>query len=209
MNYTASQGQSCGSSSRLFLHADIHDAFLVRLVEQVKEIRIGMPIEEKTEMGCLVSQQQFDKVMSYIEIGKKEGANLLTGGGRPSNHELQRGFFIEPTIFDQVNYRMRLAQEEIFGPVQSVIKWRDVDEVVEMANSIQYGLTASIWTRDFPLAFRFATQIEAGFLWINDTSKHFLGVPFGGYKQSGLGREESFAELTSYTQVKSVNVNLG
>ena len=207
MNYSW-QGQSCGSTSRLFLHADIHDAFLARLAERVKAIRIGMPTDEASEMGCLVSKRHFDKVMSYIEIGKQEGAKLVTGGGRPANSELQRGNFIEPTIFDQVDYRMRLAQEEIFGPVESVIPWRNAGELAGMANSVSYGLTASIWSRDFATAYRLAQEIEAGFVWINDSSRHFTGVPFGGYKQSGLGREECLSELLSYTQIKSVNVNL-
>lgn len=209
MNYTWSQGQSCGSTSRLFLHGDIHDAFLAKLLDKIKSVRIGLPIDEKTEMGCLVSEQHFNKVTSYIEIGKKEGARLLVGGGKPSNPELQRGYFVEPTVFDGVEQRMRLAQEEIFGPVQSVITWKDQEQVLEMANSVMYGLTASIWCRDFAKAFRMASEIQSGFVWINDSSKHFLGVPFGGYKQSGLGREECLADLLSYTQVKSVNVNVG
>ncbi len=207
MNYSW-QGQSCGSTSRLFLHADIHDAFLARLAERVRAVRVGMPADESSEMGCLVSERQFQKVMSYIELGKQEGAKLVAGGGRPSNPELQRGYFVEPTIFDQVDYRMRLAQEEIFGPVQSVIPWRSAGELAEMANSVLYGLTASIWSRDFAAAYRLAQEIEAGFIWINDSSRHFPGVPFGGYKHSGLGREECLAELLSYTQIKSVNVNL-
>jgi acyl-CoA reductase-like NAD-dependent aldehyde dehydrogenase len=207
MNYSW-QGQSCGSTSRLFVHADIHDAFLARLTERVKAIRMGMPTDDASEMGCLVSKRQFEKVMSYIEIGKQEGAKLVTGGGRPPNPELARGHFVEPTIFDQVTYRMRLAQEEIFGPVESVIPWRGAGELAEMANSVFYGLTASIWSRDFPTAYRLAQEFEAGFIWINDSSRHFQGVPFGGYKQSGLGREECLAELLGYTQIKSVNVNL-
>ena len=208
MNYTSCQGQSCGSTSRLFLHEKIHDEFLARLVEKVKAIRLGMPIEEDTEMGCVVSQRQFDKVMSYIELGRQEGAQALAGGGRPANPQLQRGFFVEPTVFAQVDSKMRVAREEIFGPVQSVIRWTDAEQALEMANSVEYGLTASIWTRDFARAFRLASQVESGFVWINDSSKHFLGVPFGGYKQSGLGREECLADMLSYTQVKSVNVSL-
>ena len=207
MNYSW-QGQSCGSTSRLFLHSDIHDEFLARLTERVQAIRMGMPTDEASEMGCLVSQRQFEKVMSYIEIGKQEGAKLVTGGGKPADPKFAQGFFIEPTIFDQVHYRMRLAQEEIFGPVESVIPWRNEGELAEMANSVIYGLTASIWSGDFRTAYRLAQEIEAGYIWINDSSRHFPGVPFGGYKQSGLGREECLAELLSYTQIKSVNVNL-
>jgi betaine-aldehyde dehydrogenase len=207
MNYSW-QGQSCGSTSRLFLHADIHDQFLARLTERVKAIKVGMPTDEASEMGCLVSERQLDKVMSYINTGKQEGAKLVAGGGRPSNPELARGYFVEPTIFDQVDYKMRLAQEEIFGPVESVITWKNAGELAAMANSVMYGLTASIWSRDFATAYKLAQEIEAGFIWINDSSRHFTGVPFGGYKQSGLGREECLAELLSYTQIKSVNVNL-
>lgn len=208
MNYTWSQGQSCGSTSRLFLHADIHDEFVGRLAEKMKAVRLGMPIDERTEMGCLISEKHLNKVMSYIELGKKEGAKLVLGGTRPSDPVLQRGFFVLPTMFDQVDYHMRLAQEEIFGPVQSVLTWKDKDELLQMANSVMYGLTASIWTRDFPTAYRMASEIEAGFIWINDSSKHFAGVPFGGYKLSGMGKEESMLDLLSYTQIKSVNVSL-
>ncbi|MBI3934791.1 MAG: aldehyde dehydrogenase family protein [Acidobacteria bacterium] len=208
MNYCLSQGQSCGSTSRLFLHADIHDEFLARLLEKVKSARIGLPTEETTDMGCLVSQKHFDKVMAYIELGKNEGARLVAGGGPPPQAELQHGFFVLPTIFDQVQQTMRLAREEIFGPVQAVLTWNDEAEVVAMANSLMYGLTASIWTRDFPRAYRVAREVEAGFVWINDSSRHFAGVPFGGVKHSALGREESLADLLSYTQLKSINVNL-
>ncbi|MBI4480345.1 MAG: aldehyde dehydrogenase family protein [Acidobacteria bacterium] len=209
MNYCWSQGQSCGSTSRLFLHEKIHDEFLARLVEKMKSVRIGLPTEESTEMGCLVSQKHYDKVMSYIELGKKEGARLVAGGGRPPQQELQRGFFVLPTIFDQVAQSMRIAQEEIFGPVQVVLTWRDEADVIAMANSLEFGLTASLWTRDFAQAYRVAREIEAGFVWINDSSRHFAGVPFGGVKHSGVGREESLADLLSYTQLKSINVNLG
>ena len=207
MNYCWSQGQSCGSTSRLFLHKQIHDEFLERLITKVKAARIGLPTDESTDMGCLVSQKHFDKVMSYMELGKREGARLVAGGGRPSQLELARGFFVLPTIFDGVEQSMRLAQEEIFGPVQAVLSWGEEAEVVRMANSLRFGLTASIWTRDFAKAYRMAREIEAGFVWINDSSRHFPGVPFGGTKQSGFGREESLADLLSYTQLKSINVN--
>jgi acyl-CoA reductase-like NAD-dependent aldehyde dehydrogenase len=208
MNYTWTAGQSCGSTSRLFLHEDIHDEFLERLVEKIKKIRVGLPSDEKTEMGCMVSQKQFDWVMSCIETGKKEGARLVTGGGRATQPELRNGFFVLPTVFDQVDYRMRIAQDEIFGPVQSVLTWKDPKELIHMANSVIYGLTASVWTRDFPTAYRVASEIEAGYIWINDSSRHFPGVPYGGYKQSGFGRDECLDNLLSYTQIKSINVKL-
>ena len=209
MNYTWSQGQSCGSTSRLFLHESIHDEFVKRLVEKVKAVQLGLPIDPKTEMGCMVSEKQFNRVMNFIESGKTEGARLLTGGGRPSNPDLQRGYFIAPTLFEQVTPAMRIAKEEIFGPLQSILKWKDKDEMLGLVNSVMYGLTASIWTRDFKTAYQMASDVEAGFIWINDSSKHFTGVPFGGYKQSGIGKEESLTDLLSYTQLKSVNVGLG
>ena len=208
MNYTWCAGQSCGSTSRLFLHSDIHDKFVERLVERIKAVRIGLPADEKTEMGCLVSKKQFERVMSYIELGKKEGARLVCGGAKPTNPELQNGYFVMPTVFEDVNCKMRLAQEEIFGPVQSVLKWKDPNDLVEMANSVTFGLTASIWAKDFPTAYRLASEIQAGYIWINDSSRHFPGVPYGGYKHSGIGRDECLANLLSYTQIKSINVNL-
>ena len=208
MNYTWCAGQSCGSTSRLFLHEDIHDQFVERLVERLQAVRIGLPADEKTEMGCLVSQKQFDRVMSYIELGKQEGARLVYGGTKPPNPELQNGYFVLPTVFENVDYKMRLAQEEIFGPVQSVLKWRDPSDIVEMANGVDFGLTASVWAKDFPTAYRLAQEIQAGYIWINDSSRHFPGVPYGGYKQSGIGRDECLANLLSYTQIKSINVNL-
>jgi betaine-aldehyde dehydrogenase len=208
MNYTWCAGQSCGSTSRLFLHSDIHDKFVERLVERIKAVRIGLPTDEKTEMGCLVSKKQFDRVMSYVELGKQEGARLVYGGAKPPNPELQNGYFVLPTVFEDVNYKMRLAQEEIFGPVQSVLKWKNPNDLVEMANGVIFGLTASIWAKDFPTAFRMAQEIQAGYIWINDSSRHFPGVPYGGYKHSGIGRDECLDNLLSYTQIKSINVNL-
>ncbi len=208
MNYCWSQGQSCGSTTRLFLHADIHDAFMTRLLEKVATARIGLPTDEATEMGCLVSRRHFDRVMSYIDSAKNEGATLVAGGTRPPQPELADGLFILPTIFDGVDPSMRIAQEEIFGPVQAVLTWSDEQELLRLTNGLMYGLTASIWTRDFPRAFRLAQRIEAGYIWINDASRHFPGVPFGGVKQSGIGREECLADLLGYTQVKSINVNL-
>lgn len=209
MNFSWTQGQSCGSTSRLFLHEEIHDAFLKRLVEAVRRIRLGLPIREETEMGCLVSQEQFDKVSAYIRLGQEEGARLLTGGGRPRDPELERGFFIEPTVFAGVKTGMRIAQEEVFGPVLSVLSWRDREAVLAEANSVAYGLTASIWTRDFAQAELMARRLEAGYVWINCVSRHYVGAPFGGFKQSGVGREECLEELLSYTQVKSVRAELG
>ena len=208
MNFYWCQGQSCGSTSRLFLHKKIHDEFLEHLIQRVARIKIGSPLDPDTEMGCLVSKEQYDKTLRYIGLGKKEGAVLVAGGSRPEGEAFSRGYFVKPTVFDHVEMSMRIAREEIFGPVLSVLVWEDYEEVIEKANSVDYGLTASLWTEDPRLAYRAAERLEAGYIWINGSSRHFLGVPFGGYKQSGIGREESVEELLSYVQVKAVNTAL-
>jgi betaine-aldehyde dehydrogenase len=159
-------------------------------------------------MGPLVSRAQFEKVMGYIESARAEGARLVTGGKRPADPKLAKGFFIEPTVFADVTPAMRIAREEIFGPVLAVFKWTDEDELFHQVNGVDYGLTASIWTRDLVTAHRAASRVQAGFVWINNASMHFLGAPFGGYKQSGIGREESIDELFEFTQTKNVNVRL-
>jgi betaine-aldehyde dehydrogenase len=151
---------------------------------------------------------QFDKVMSYIDSANKEGARLVTGGGPPSDPALAKGLYIEPTVFAGVKSSMRIFKEEIFGPVVGIIKWTDEAAMIDEVNSVEYGLTASIWSNDITTAHRAAMSIEAGFVWINDASKHFLGTPFGGYKQSGIGREECLEELISFTQEKNININL-
>lgn len=201
-------GQSCGSTSRAFLHESLHDAVLDHVVREVRGIRAGLPTDWDTDMGSLVSQAQFDKVMSYVDAGQAEGARLVTGGKRPDDPALAKGFFLEPTVFADVRPEMRIAREEIFGPVLSVFRWSDEEQMLEAVNGVEYGLTASIWTRDLALAHRTASRVEAGFVWVNGSSNHFLGAPFGGWKQSGLGPEESFEELLECTQVKNVNVTL-
>jgi len=201
-------GQSCGSTSRAFLHASIHDAVVDEIRRLVAEIRPGLPTDPTTRMGALISRAQLDKVVSYIEAARAEGARLVCGGGRPADPALARGYFVEPTVFADVSHTMRIAREEIFGPVLSVQRWEDEGAMIEAVNGVEYGLTASIWTRDLVRAHRAAARVQAGFVWVNDSSDHFLGVPFGGVKQSGLGREESLDELLAYTQMKSVTVSL-
>jgi betaine-aldehyde dehydrogenase len=207
MNFTWC-GQSCGSTSRLFLHESVHDEVLAGVIEKVKAYKPGVPTNPATTMGAIVSKTQLDKIMSYIELGKKEGARLVVGGKRPESPDLQSGFFVEPTIFADVNMHMRIAREEIFGPVLSILKWNDEDQLFEDVNSVEYGLTAAIFTRDLSRAHRAAGRVEAGYVWINNSSAHFLGAPFGGYKQSGIGREESIDELLAFTQTKNVNITL-
>ncbi len=199
------QGQSCSSTSRVLVHSSMHDRVVDELAKIVSAIPIGFPWLEGAEMGPIVSQQQYDRVMRYIGYGGEDGAKLLTGGGRPDDDDLKKGFFVAPTVFDGVTPEMRIGSEEIFGPVMSVMTWSDFDEMIEIANGVMYGLTASIVTNDFSMAMRAAEQIEAGYVWVNSSGR-YLGAPYGGWKQSGLGKEESFEELLSYTRVKNVNM---
>ncbi|MCZ4315400.1 aldehyde dehydrogenase family protein [Comamonadaceae bacterium G21597-S1] len=208
MNFHWSQGQSCGSTTRLFLHGDIHDDFVQRLKKRVERIVIGNPLDPATEMGCVVSKAQYDKATSYIALGLEQGATCLTGGRPPEGADFAQGYFLRPTVFTAVRNDMRIAQEEIFGPVLSVLRWNDEDAVVREANQVEYGLTAAVWTRDIHKAFRTIDRLEAGFTWINGSSSHFKGVPFGGYKNSGVDSEEGIEELYSYTQLKTVNIIL-
>jgi len=207
MNFTWC-GQSCGSTSRLFLHESVHDEVLAGVAEAAKHFRPGIPTEMDTTMGAIISKAQRDKIMGYIELGKQEGARLITGGKAPSDPRLAKGFFIEPTIFADVKMNMRIGKEEIFGPVLSVIKWRDEEEMFEQVNQVEYGLTASIYTTNLAHAHRAASRVEAGFVWINHSASHFLGTPFGGFKQSGNLREESIHELLSFTQMKNIHISL-
>ena len=201
-------GQSCGSTSRLFLHDSIHDAVLEQVIAGARAFRPGLPTDPATTMGSLISRPQRDKVLHYIELAKAEGARLVLGGTVPDAPELAGGFFVEPTIFADVASDMRVAQEEIFGPVLSVIRWSDEVELMRQVNSVEYGLTAAIFTRDLATAHRAAAAIEAGYIWVNNASQHFPGAPFGGVKQSGIGREESFDELLEFTQLKHVHITI-
>jgi betaine-aldehyde dehydrogenase len=190
------------------LHEEIHDAALDGIVKRVATLRLGLPSDREGEVGCLSSQAQFDKTLAYIEMGLEDGARLVQGGKRVGDPRLAKGFFVEPTVFANVTDDMRIAREEIFGPVVSVLRWRDEDDLVKRVNALEYGLTASIWTHDLDRAHRLASRVQAGYIWINGASTHYVGVPFGGYKQSGMGREESIEELLACTQIKNVNVTL-
>ncbi|CAN7648781.1 aldehyde dehydrogenase family protein [Phenylobacterium sp. LjRoot219] len=207
MNYTWS-GQSCGSISRAFLHADIHDAVLERIPALVAKYKPGIPTDPATTMGSLIDGNALARVKSYIASAHEEGARLVYGGEQPKDPALANGFFMLPTIFADVTMDMRIAREEIFGPVQSVLKWSDEEEMLRQVNQLEYGLTCAVWTRDIAKAHRIVSRVEAGYCWINDVSRHALGSPFGGYKQSGIGREECLEGLISFTQEKNVFINL-
>jgi len=207
MNFTWC-GQSCGSTSRLFVHESIYERVMGGIMKRIEYYKPGIPTEMDTTMGAIVSREQVNKIMSYIEIGKKEGATLACGGKRPENPALANGFFVEPTIFTGVTQNMRIANEEIFGPVLSVIKWKNEEEMFDQVHEVEYGLTGSIWTTSLANAHRAASRVQSGYIWINSVSAHFLGASFGGYKQSGIGREEGYDELLSYTQVKNINITL-
>ena len=201
-------GQACSSTSRLFVHESIHDEVVAGVLAGIKAYRPGSPTNPDTTMGSIVSQAQFDKIMSYVEFGKQDGATLAAGGKRPPEPELANGHFIEPTVFTDVTMKMRIAREEIFGPVLSIIKWSDEDTMFEEVNELEYGLAAGIYTTNLATAHRAVGRVEAGYVWINNAAKHFFPAPFGGYKHSGNNREESFEELLAYTQLKNVYINL-
>lgn len=208
MNFTRSQGQSCGSNSRVFVHRDVHARFLEAVLERVARIRVGLADREETEMGPVITREHYQRVMAYIESGKEQGARLRSGGKHPAEPALKSGYFIEPTVFDDVKHGMKIEQEEIFGPVMGVLTWHDADALLHEVNDVEYGLAANVWTNDISTALRLADRIEAGYIWINGHGgKRFKGAPFGGYKSSGIGREHSLEELLSYTQVKNVNVS--
>jgi len=206
MNFTWC-GQSCGSTSRAFVHESIYNAVISGLKQKIKYYKPGIPTDPATTMGAIVSKQQFDRVINLIDSAKSEGAELIAGGGPPSDPALKGGFYIEPTVF-AVTEKNRIAREEIFGPVLGIFKWRDETKMLEAVNAVEYGLTASIWTNDLSTAHRTALAVQAGYVWINEVSKHFLGAPFGGFKQSGLGREECFEEMLAFTEEKNIHVRL-
>jgi len=205
MNFTWA-GQSCGSTSRAYIHDDIHDAVTARLAERLQSLHPGLPTERGTRMGAIVSKAQRDRILDFIHSAKEEGAQLISGGMIPNDPALGNGWFVLPTAFSGVTSDMRVAREEIFGPVLSILRWRDEAEMLEAVNGTDFGLTGSIWTRDIDRALRLAGRVEAGYVWINEVGKHFAGTNFGGYKQSGIGREEGLEELLAFTQQKNIHV---
>jgi aldehyde dehydrogenase (NAD+) len=197
-------GQCCSAGSRLFVEEKCYDEFVERSVARAKRRSVGDPFDPNTEQGPQVDKAQFDKVLSYIESGKQEGASLLAGGKAVGD----KGFFLEPTVFADVEDHMKIAREEIFGPVMSIIKFKTVDEVVERANATVYGLAAAVWTRDIGKAHAIAHSVRAGTVWVNCYNVFDAGAPFGGFKQSGTGRELGEYGLQQYTEIKTVTVKM-
>jgi aldehyde dehydrogenase (NAD+) len=197
-------GQCCTAGSRLFVEDKIHQEFVERLAEKAKQRRVGDPLDPSTEQGPQVSQEQMDKILGYVQLGEKQGARLLTGGQRIGD----KGFFVEPTIFDHVQDDMAIAKDEIFGPVVSVLPFTKVEEVIQRANNTSYGLAAAIWTKNIDKAHRFAREVKAGTVWVNCYHVVDATTPFGGFKMSGQGRENGEAALEHYTELKTVTVKL-
>jgi len=198
------QGQVCTAGSRVFVEEKCYDEFVEKSVERAKRRTVGDPFDPKTEQGPQIDKIQFDKVMRYIELGVREGAKLLCGG----NQKGDRGYFIEPTVFADVQNHMKIAQEEIFGPVMSILKFRDINEVIEQANSTPYGLAAGVWTKDITKAHTIANNVRAGTVWMNCYGVLNAAAPAGGFQQSGMGRELGEYGLQQYTEVKTVTMKL-
>lgn len=200
------QGEICSAGSRILVQKNIFDKFVNAMAKKTQQIRLGDPMKRETKMGPLVSADQYKRVTNYIEIGKREGAEICCGGSRPRH--LKKGYFIEPTIFIKTKNKMRIAQEEIFGPVAVVIPFKDEEEAIKIANDSPYGLAGAVWTRDIFKAFRVVKAVRAGILWVNTMQPTFVEAPWGGYKQSGSGRELSHYGLEEYMQIKQVHINL-
>jgi len=197
-------GQTCIAGSRLLVQRGVHDAFLEKLATFSRSARIGDPRNNATQIGPIANRMQYDKVLGYIDIARQEGAELVLGGKRPSEAECAEGFFVEPTIFAGVNNTMRIAREEVFGPVLSTIVFDEMEEAVAIANDTEFGLAAGLWTADTKRALRMSELLEAGSVWVNTYRDVSYTTPFGGYKKSGIGRENGVEGIREYLQTKAV-----
>ena len=197
-------GQTCVAGSRLLVQESIHDEFMERLLDLAKSARLGNPMDAGTHIGPVTTPQQYEKVLSYIDIAQQEGAELVFGGSACKVPGADANQFVEPTIFTNVSNDMRIAQEEVFGPVLSVLKFKDEEEAIKIGNDVVYGLAAGVWTKDIRRAMRFTKALKAGTVWVNTYRAFSYMMPFGGMKRSGLGRESGIAAIRDYLQVKSV-----
>ena len=205
MSLEISQGQSCQATSRILVHERLHDEFVERLAARLRAYRIGPAYDEASDLGPLTSAAQLELVSGYVAVGVGEGATLVTGGARPAAVPAG-GYYLEPALFADVSPQMRIAREEVFGPLICVLQWHDYEEMLEAANGVDLGLSAAVFSENVHLALATARRLEAGYVWVNDTNRHYLGAPYGGMKNSGVGREESVEELLSYLEVKSTHV---
>jgi aldehyde dehydrogenase (NAD+) len=205
----AATGQTCIAGSRLLVQDSIYDELVQKLVTLSKTARMGDPMSSDTQIGPVTTQPQYEKILSYIDIAKKEGAKLLMGGAVATRPECGNGWFIEPTIFGDVNNKMRIAQEEVFGPVLSIIRFKDEAEAIQIANDSKFGLGAGVWTSDIGRAFRMSEKIKSGTVWVNTYRAVSFMAPFGGFKESGLGRENGIEAIQSYLETKCVWINTG
>lgn len=208
MNFGVCAGQSCGSNSRNYVHREVYDEFVARVGERLEAMRVAPAYSDQTDMGPLVTREHLERVMGFVSSGREQGARLVTGGERPNGPTPEGGYYLRPTLFADVSPEMRIGREEIFGPVMSMMPWSETEEVIAAANDTELGLTASVWTSDLDTAHRVAERLEAGYVWVNDSARHYWGTPFGGHKNSGLGREESIEEYESYMEQKAVHVIL-
>lgn len=203
------QGQSCGSTSRVLVHRDVYEQLVTDIGERVSAIEVGDPGASDTQMGPLVTAEQLDRVRGFVARAREDGARLVTGGERPEGKQFERGNWIRPTVFADVDPGSDLFRNEVFGPVLAMTPYDDVDEAIELANGVSYGLAASIWTTDLGVAMKLVTRVRAGYVWVNEVGRRHKGTPFGGFGDSGIGREEGLEELLSYSQAKTVHINFG
>ncbi|MBP1761531.1 MAG: Aldehyde Dehydrogenase [Firmicutes bacterium] len=208
MGILFNQGQVCCAGSRVFVHEDIYDKFVTAMAEAFAKVKVGLPWEADTQMGCQIDDGQLKKILKYVEIGKKEGARVVIGGSSYTDGLLSKGAFMQPTILADVDNKMTVAQEEIFGPVVCVIKFKTEQEVIDMANDSEYGLGGAVWTKDINRALRVARGVQTGRMWINTYNELPAHSPFGGYKKSGIGRETHKMMLAHYTQSKNIFISM-